>query len=698
MKTFKNSIFLTIIIVSFLCTTMLFAKEFLVNTDEDYNPGGDQGNAKIAMNANGSFIVVWECPRFGIHSIHAQNFDNLGVPKTKKEFTINDPSKYAQLRPAVVSNASGDCVVAWLNTYWLKGYEEYSSNDIFARKINIGVSANEKLKEAPATQFLVNTFLEGLQDNPEIAIDKDGNFIIAWNSESQDGYGDGIFAQRFDSYCNHIGNEFQVNTYVYNSQKLPAIAYDKDDNFIITWMSQSQDGSDWGIFARTYDFNGIPKLSESQINTYYDGFQGNPAIAMRGEGNYVITWYGKDKDGSDWFDIYAQVFDSDWGPAGAELNVNMMTSNNNEKPAVAMDNSGNFILTWVYYPNEIRAQKFDINGTKLGEEFKVNSTPNDVYNPDIAMTDIEHFVIIWQSKNQVSPLSGWDIFAHLYPDDPTPTLTPTPSKTKTSTPTKTPTKTITQTPTPSNTQTPTPTKTITSTPTPSPTYTPTPSITLTKTPTFTPIPTETPMKGCLRITSPSDFYYNTVLFSWTPIPDADHYKFYILIKDQLYTFDIFDNFVMVIAKNKFEWELFVDLGFVYYVVEAVDAYGNNIEGPTDVAFFRCLNWFPGNSGESFTGAKTGCLRISSPSEFKYNTVILSWTPIIDADGYLFLYRISDVIYSAILKENWIRITIPDIQTWNVAKDLGSIEYRVSALDSNDIEFDGPTEWASFSCN
>ena len=48
-----------------------------------------------------------------------------------------------------------------------------------------------------------------------------GNLVIAWQSNGQDGSGDGVFAQVLDTSGNKIGNEFQLNSYTQGDQKTP---------------------------------------------------------------------------------------------------------------------------------------------------------------------------------------------------------------------------------------------------------------------------------------------------------------------------------------------------------------------------------------------------------------------------------------------------------------------------------------------
>jgi hypothetical protein len=79
-------------------------------------------------------------------------------------------------------------------------------------------------------EFQVNTYTTNVQAAQVIAIDGDGDFVVAWESIGQDGSGSGVFGQRYDSAGTALGAEFQVNTYTTNTQGYPALAADADGN------------------------------------------------------------------------------------------------------------------------------------------------------------------------------------------------------------------------------------------------------------------------------------------------------------------------------------------------------------------------------------------------------------------------------------------------------------------------------------
>jgi len=91
------------------------------------------------------------------------------------------------------------------------------------------------------------------------------------------------------------------------------------------------------------------------------------------------------------------------------------------------------------------------------------------------------------------------------------------------------------------------------------------------------------------------------------------------------------------------------------------------------------------------------MQITSPFEFSYNSVILSWTPVHNARGYLVKYRISNWSYENKVHEHGIRIIAENERQWSEFVKIGKIFYNVSAIDKDKNVIGEPTSWTYFSC-
>jgi hypothetical protein len=96
-----------------------------------------------------------------------------------------------------------------------------------------------------------------VQRIPSVAVDDSGYFVIVWEGLNQSGNDCEVYAQRFGFDGNKIGGEFQVNTYYTEDyQHESSIAMDDSGNFVIAWQSLDQDGYGYGVYAQKFDREG----------------------------------------------------------------------------------------------------------------------------------------------------------------------------------------------------------------------------------------------------------------------------------------------------------------------------------------------------------------------------------------------------------------------------------------------------------
>jgi hypothetical protein len=130
---------------------------------------------------------------------------------------------------------------------------------------------------------------------------------VAWSSFPQDGDNYGIFARRFSSTEGPVATEFQVNLYTPGSQNNPRVAVDVDGDFVIAWNGVGPDGEDAGVFARRFSSTGAPLAPQFQVNVYTYELQRYPSLAIGKNGEFVVAWV---EAGGDDYDIVAQRFAS----------------------------------------------------------------------------------------------------------------------------------------------------------------------------------------------------------------------------------------------------------------------------------------------------------------------------------------------------------------------------------------------------
>ncbi len=220
---------------------------FLVNTET----AGNQWIPKVARDATGDFVVVWQSylQDGDSSSIHGQRFSSSGITQGV-EFQVNTFTTNRQRTAAVAKRSDGDFVVVW----------------------------------------------------------NSGNY----SSPGSDGDGQGVAGQGFASDGSTIGGEFVVNTTTTDQQYYSAIAPYGPNRFLVTWSSggpSDADGDEFGVFGQVIEIDGSKIGDEFQVNTYTTGTQWFPSMAGAENSTFMVAWqsYGSAETDTNLASVQAQV-------------------------------------------------------------------------------------------------------------------------------------------------------------------------------------------------------------------------------------------------------------------------------------------------------------------------------------------------------------------------------------------------------
>ena len=309
--------------------------EFRVNT---YTTG-NQGLASVARDLS-SFVVSWmSYGQDGAgYGVFAQRYSNDGAP-LGPEFRVNSYTTVHQGYPSVASGPGPNFVIVWMSGASPGSGQDGSQYGVFGQRYDdtTGVPLGP--------EFRVNTYTTNTQGNASVAADGAGNFVVVWASETQDGSGSGVFGQRYASTGAPLGPEFRVNTYTTAYQIRPDVSTDLAGNFVVVWASQNQDGSAYGVFGQRFAATGAPVGVEFRVNTFTTSTQDMPSVTNDSAGNFVVTWLSDSQNGS-FAGIFGQRFDGTGAPLGPEFRVNTYTTSSQSYPSVASDALGNFKVVW----------------------------------------------------------------------------------------------------------------------------------------------------------------------------------------------------------------------------------------------------------------------------------------------------------------------------------------------------------------
>ncbi|MBC7473306.1 MAG: hypothetical protein H7263_03370, partial [Candidatus Sericytochromatia bacterium] len=134
------------------------------------NTRDDQHLPAVAINENGSFIIVWSTKgQDGDgYGVYARRYDKNGI-YSGNEFKVNTSTTGDQWIPSVAMTNNGGFVVVWEST------KDRGSYNIVGQKF-------DKMGNPFGTEFFINSSSKGSQEFPKISMDSVGNFVVVWTS------------------------------------------------------------------------------------------------------------------------------------------------------------------------------------------------------------------------------------------------------------------------------------------------------------------------------------------------------------------------------------------------------------------------------------------------------------------------------------------------------------------------------------
>jgi hypothetical protein len=204
----------------------------------------------------------------------------------------------------------------------------------------------------------------------------------------------GVFGQRFNASGTPLGAEFKVADFGQRA----AVASNPNGDFVVSWAAS--DGGYTGIFGRRFDALGVPQGSNFRVNSYTTNFQNRPAVASNVSGDFVVVWDSIGQDGSG-FGVFGQRYNASGVAQGGEFRVNSYTTGDQNYPSVSSDANGNFLVVWMSSGQDgsvfsVFGQRYNASGVAQGGEFRVNTyTTSPGVAPAVSADGNGNFIVVW---------------------------------------------------------------------------------------------------------------------------------------------------------------------------------------------------------------------------------------------------------------------------------------------------------------
>lgn len=361
----------------------LVGTELLVNT----NNLSQVRNPAAAFDSSGRSLVVWENDLLGVRG---RFYDASGKPQgSELALVANDawsvlpgtaPVVFHR-DPAVVFLPSGNFLLVWAEEHGTLEWMVYFENlQVISREIV--VQEYNAQGQAVGRNFTISSGGIGLKSRPQLAVRATGDVVAAWMSTYGPGTTPaselGVFTRLLANTGRPIGSQSQVDNVSGAIGSTPALAVAPDGTYLIAWMSQKgNDTFDTSIYGRVFMASGAPLAAPFALTTGAVGPQERPTVANDGQGSYLVAWqsYFNDIEHSR---INGQIVSN----AGALLGKRQAISDGAGQnwaevaPTAAVVPGGTFVLVWMefntWFPVGLAGQQLDRSGAPLGTQVWIN--------------------------------------------------------------------------------------------------------------------------------------------------------------------------------------------------------------------------------------------------------------------------------------------------------------------------------------
>lgn len=179
--------------------------------------------------------------------------------------------------------------------------------------------------------------------------------------------------------------------------------------FLLAWLAIGLLGSGVPHFGQTARIG-----NEFQVNTYTTSYQERPQVARNSAGSFVVVWQSYGRDGSN-SGVVGQLYDNSGTKFGNEISINTYTTGSQLLPSVSMSPSADFVVVWQSALEDgqqdgVYGRRFNGSGAPLAGEFRANTyTTNEQSDPSVDYDGSGNFVVAWGSScGTTYPCTGQD--------------------------------------------------------------------------------------------------------------------------------------------------------------------------------------------------------------------------------------------------------------------------------------------------
>jgi hypothetical protein len=201
------------------------------------------------------------------------------------------------------------------------------------------------------TSPVLRTLTLPLKGAGDVAVDRNGNFIVVWVAPSPNGFR--VFGQRYNANGTPRGPELIAATSTAKANHFfPSVAMNPETGeFVVVWEVRSEDGTGLGVFGQRFGFLtgrqgrefAVFVPGESERPTALQSFA--PQVARAALGGFVVIWK-KPKPGSFTLDLVGRRYNNAGEAVAFEILIAANEAIPDGRPQISMSPAGDFVVAW----------------------------------------------------------------------------------------------------------------------------------------------------------------------------------------------------------------------------------------------------------------------------------------------------------------------------------------------------------------
>jgi hypothetical protein len=361
--------------------------ESIENNEDEGNGGDIARDPQLAIDSEGNVVVVWrQRVSSGMpYQIWSNRYLPSGGWDPARAERIGSAVPGAEVQPQVAIDPKGNAIAVWAKFDEARGRFDVRSN-----RYELGTWGAARP---------VSTDNSGDASGPQVVMDSNGNGIAVWEQVVGNRNRSVVYSARWNG---DWGTPQPIDDDNAGNAEDPEIAVDAEGNAIAVWGQSGNRSEDerFDIWSNRYTPSdnrwGVPEL----VETDDAGSASDPQVAMAPSGDAVAVWVQFDGRR---FDIWSNRYTLDVG-WGRPERIETENRGQGSTPQVAMDPSGSAVVVWTQFDGvqfAIWSNRYTPRGGWGGHESIDVDDPGRSWQPQVAMDRDGIAIAVWAHQEEV---------------------------------------------------------------------------------------------------------------------------------------------------------------------------------------------------------------------------------------------------------------------------------------------------------